>query len=86
MTVYLGCGAGESSDEMFLIRGDVQGRGQFADVEQVLGQSSAERQDPGVETCLTWRKIKQQKKNPIAITGSSTEERELLQVITWIEI
>lgn len=62
MTVYLGCGAGESSDEMFLIRGDVQGRGQFADVEQVLGQSSAERQDPGVETCLTWRKIKQQQK------------------------
>lgn len=62
MTVYLGCGAGESSDKMFLIRGDVQGRGQFADVEQVLGQSSAERQDPGVETCLTWRKIKQKKK------------------------
>lgn len=26
MTVYLCCGAGESSDEMFLVRGDVQGR------------------------------------------------------------
>lgn len=84
MMVYLGCGAGESSDEMLLIRGDVQRRGQFADVEQVLGQSSAERQDSGVETNLSWRK-KNNNNNLIAITGGSREEREL-QVITWIEI
>lgn len=51
--MYLSGSASKSGDEMFLIRGDTQRGRQLVDGEQVLGKSSAQRQNPGVEAWIT---------------------------------
>ena len=48
--------AGEGGDEVLLVRRDVEGGRQLGHTQQVLGQGAAQRQNPGVETCLSWRK------------------------------
>lgn len=52
---YLGSSAGESSDKMFLVKGDMKWGRQLAHTKQVLRQRSAQRQNPGVETRLIWK-------------------------------
>ena len=41
---------------MLLVRRDVEGGRQLGHTQQVLGQGAGQRQNPGVETCLSWRK------------------------------